>query len=162
MAVTTITGLTNVTSLAGADTFPVVQSGTTKEADINDILNLVPCHITIACSDETTALTTGTAKVTFRMPYAMTLTAVRDSLSSAGSTSGVTTVDINKGGSSILSTKLTIDYGEKTSTTAATPAVISTATLEDDAEITIDIDAISGGATEKGLKVTLIGTRVAV
>jgi hypothetical protein len=96
------------------------------------------------------------------MPYAMTLTAVRSSLSTAGSTSGVTTVDINEGGSTILSTKLTIDQGEKTSTTAATPAVISDATLADDAEITIDIDAISGGATEKGLKVTLIGTRVAV
>ena len=29
----------------------------------------------IACSDESTALTTGTAKVSFRMPYAFTLTA---------------------------------------------------------------------------------------
>lgn len=41
----------------------------------------------IACSDETTALTTGTGKVTFRMPYAFTVTAVRASLTGAGSTS---------------------------------------------------------------------------
>ena len=115
--------------------------------------------IQVAVSDETTALTTGTAKLTFRMPFAMTVTEVRASLSTAGTTSGTTTIDINEGGTSILSTKLTIDATEKTSTTAATTAVISDSALADDAEITIDIDAISGGATEKGLKVTLIGNR---
>ena len=115
--------------------------------------------IQVAVSDETTALTAGTAKLTFRMPFAMTLTAVRASLTTAGSTSGTTTIDINEGGVSILSTKLTLDATEKTSTTAATPAVISDSALADDAEITIDIDAISVGATEKGLKVTLIGNR---
>jgi hypothetical protein len=115
--------------------------------------------IQVAVSDETTALTTGTAKLTFRMPFAMTVTEVRASLSTAGSTSGTTTIDINDGGTSILSTLLTIDATEKTSTTAATAAVISDSALADDAEITIDIDAISGGATEAGLKVTLIGNR---
>jgi len=115
--------------------------------------------IQLAVSDETTALTTGTAKLTFRMPFAMTVTEVRASLTTAGTTSGTTTIDINEGGVSILSTLLTIDFSEKTSTTAATPAVISDSALADDAEITIDIDAISGGATEAGLKVTLIGNR---
>ena len=115
--------------------------------------------IQVAVSDETTALTTGTAKLTFRMPFAMTVTEVRASLSTAGTTSGTTTIDINEGGTSILSTLLTIDATEKTSTTAATAAVISDSALADDAEITIDIDAISGGATEAGLKVTLIGNR---
>ena len=115
--------------------------------------------IILSASDETTALTTGTAKMTFRMPYAFTLSAVRASLTTAGSTSGTTTIDINEGGSTILSTKLTIDSTEKTSTTAATAAVISDTALADDAEITIDIDAVSGGGTEKGLKVTLIGTK---
>jgi hypothetical protein len=66
------------------------------------------------------------------------------------------TVDINAGGSSVLSTKLTIDNGEKTSTSAATPVVISIASLSDDSEITIDIDQIGDG-TAKGLKVYLIG-----
>jgi len=115
--------------------------------------------IQLAVSDETTALTTGTAKLTFRMPFAMTVTEVRASLTTAGTTSGTTTIDINEGGVSILSTLLTIDFSEKTSTTAATPAVISDSALADDAEITIDIDTISGGATEAGLKVTLIGNR---
>jgi hypothetical protein len=113
--------------------------------------------IIVAIGDETTAITTGTAKVTFRMPYAFTLTAVRASLTSAGGTSGTTTFDINENGTTILSTKLTIDAGEKTSTTAATAAVISDASLADDSEITIDVDAVSGDADEAGAKVTLIG-----
>jgi hypothetical protein len=115
-----------------------------------------PKVIQIAASDETTALTTGTAKITFRMPYAMTLTAVRASLSTTQTSGSILTVDINEGGSTILSTKLTIDNGEKTSTTAVTPPVISDTALADDAEITIDIDQVGDG-TAKGLKVTLIG-----
>lgn len=112
--------------------------------------------IIVACSDETTALTVGTGKVTFRMPYAFTLTGVRASLVTAQASGNILTVDINEAGASILSTKLTIDNGEKTSTTAATAAVISDTALADDAEITIDIDQIGDG-TAAGLKVTLIG-----
>jgi hypothetical protein len=118
----------------------------------------LPVEIQLAASDETTALTTGTAKVTFRMPHAMTLTGVRASLTTAQASGSIFTVDINEGGASILSTKLTIDNTEKTSTTAAIPAVISDTALADDAEITIDIDQIGDG-TAKGLKITLIGTR---
>ena len=118
----------------------------------------LPVEIQLAASDETTALTAGTAKVTFRMPHAMTLTAVRASLTTAQASGSIFTVDINESGTSILSTKLTIDNTEKTSTTAATPAVISDTALADDAEITIDIDQIGDG-TATGLKITLIGTR---
>lgn len=112
-----------------------------------------------ACSDETTALTTGTAKLTFRMPHAMTLTAVRASLTTAQASGSIFTVDINESGTTVLSTKLTIDNTEKTSTTAATPPVISDSALADDAEITIDIDQIgTSGAT--GLKIWIIGLRL--
>lgn len=114
--------------------------------------------LVIACSDETTALTTGTAKVTFRMPYAFTLSAVRASVTTAP-TGSVLTVDINESGTTILSTKLTIDASEKTSTTAATAAVISDTSLADDAEITIDIDGVGSTVAGAGLKVYLIGTR---
>ncbi|EPR09865.1 hypothetical protein M527_06985 [Sphingobium indicum IP26] len=110
----------------------------------------------VACSDETTALTVGAAKITFRMPYAFTLTGVRASVTTAP-TGSVLTVDINEGGSSILSTKLTIDASEKTSSTAATPAVISDSALADDAEITIDIDGVGSTIAGAGLKVYLIG-----
>jgi hypothetical protein len=110
----------------------------------------------IAVGDETTAITTGTAKVTWRMPFAFTVTAVRSSLTTASS-SGLPTVDINEAGTSILSTKLTIDANELTSTTAATAAVISDSALADDAQMTIDVDVAGTGAA--GLKVYLIGTR---
>jgi hypothetical protein len=112
----------------------------------------------IACSDESTALTAGTGKVTIRMPYAFTVTAVRASLTVAQTSGSIFTVDINESGTTIISTKLTIDNTEKTSTTAATPPVISDASLADDAEITVDIDQIGDG-TAKGLKVMLIGHR---
>ena len=112
----------------------------------------------IACSDETTDLTTGTAKATFRMPYALTVTAVRANVNTAPVGSTII-VDINDGAASILSTKLSIDASEKTSTTAATPPVISDSALADDAEITIDIDQIGSGTAGKGLKGWIIGTR---
>jgi hypothetical protein len=118
----------------------------------------LPFELVVACSDESTALTTGTAKITFRMPRGVTLTAVRASLAIAQTSGSILTMDINEGGSTILSTKITIDNGEKTSTTAATPPVISDASLADDAEVTIDIDQIGDG-TAKGLKVALLGVR---
>lgn len=114
--------------------------------------------ITLAASDETTALTTGTGKLTFRMPYAFTLTGVRASVTTAPVGSTII-VDINESGTSVLSTKLSIDASEKTSTTAATAAVISDSSLADDAEITIDIDQVGSSTAGAGLKVTLLGTR---
>jgi hypothetical protein len=112
--------------------------------------------IVAACSDETTPLTSGTNKVTFRLPFQMTLTTIRASLTTAQSSGNIFTVDVNVNGSSILSTKLTIDNSEKTSVTAATPTVLSETNLSDDCEISIDIDQI-GNSTATGLKVSLIG-----
>jgi len=116
----------------------------------------IPKVICLAGSDETTALSAGTGKITFRMPFAMTLTSVRASLTTAQTSGNIFTVDINDSGTTILSTKLTIDNTEKTSTTAVTLPVISDTALSDDAEITIDIDQIGDG-TAKGLKIYLIG-----
>jgi hypothetical protein len=118
----------------------------------------LPAEVQAAASDETTNLTTGTAKVTFRMPHRMTLTAVRASLTTAQTAGALLTVDINLNGVSVLGTKLTFDNGERTTVTAATPATIVTSDLTDDGEITVDIDTV-GTALAKGLKITLIGTR---
>lgn len=108
-----------------------------------------------AASDETTAITTGTAKTTFRMPYAFTLTDIRGSLNTVSS-SGSPLIDVNEGGTTVMSTnKLLIDQSEKTSVTAATAVGITDTSLADDAEMTIDIDTAGTGA--KGLKVCLIG-----
>jgi len=92
------------------------------------------------------------------MPFAMTLTGVRANVNTAPTGSTII-IDINEGGSTILSTKLSIDASEKTSTTAASAAVISDAALADDAEITIDFDQVGSTIAGKGVKVTLIGTR---
>ena len=146
-------------ALTGAELVYVGQAGNDAVTTMQDIANLTNVQsIVVAASDETTALATGTAKVTFRMPYAFTLTSVRASLTTAQASGSIFTVDINEGGTTILSTKLTIDNTEKTSTTAATPAVISDTSLADDTEITIDINQVGDG-TAKGLKVVLIGTR---
>jgi len=66
----------------------------------------------VAASDETTDLTVGLAKITFRMPYAMTLTEVRASVNIAPRDADKITVNINQGGTSVLSTLLTIDVTE--------------------------------------------------
>lgn len=130
----------------------------TKDA-VYDRLELMKTEsFVIAASDETTAITAGTNKVKFRIPYAFTVTAVRASLSTAQTSGNIFTVDINEAGTSILSTKLTIDNTESTSTTAATAAVISDTSLADDAEISVDVDQIGDG-TAKGLKVVIIGFR---
>lgn len=153
-----IKGATTITLAAGAS-LKVYTDGTANGLRAaSGSAAASPAELIIAASDETTALTAGASKVTFRMPHAMTLTAVRASLSIAQASGSIFTVDINESGSTILSTKITIDNTEKTTATAATPAVISDAALADDAEITVDIDQIGDG-TAKGLKVTLLGTR---
>jgi len=115
----------------------------------------------IAASDETTALTAQTAAVTFRLPWALTLNSgiagVIASLTTAGTGANLVTVDINEGGSTILSTKITLDATQKTSYTAAVPVVISDTSLAFNAEMTVDIDQIDSGAVAAGLKIMLIG-----
>lgn len=114
--------------------------------------------IIVACSDETTSVTVGTSKVKFRMPYAFTLSGVRASVNTAP-TGSTLIIDINESAVSVLSTKLSIDAGELTSTTAASAAVISDAVLADDAEISIDFDQVGSTIAGAGVKVCLIGTR---
>jgi hypothetical protein len=105
----------------------------------------------ISASDELTSLTVGTAKTTFRMPYAFTLTAVKVSLTNT-STSGNPTIDINESGTSILSSPVAITAGQKTAT-----ATVGDSSLANLAEMTVDIDV--AGTNASGLKIYLIGTQ---
>lgn len=162
---TTFNNKANTASPAftGTPTAPTAATGTNTTqvattAFVQDAVAKQPEAIQAACSDETTNLTTGVSKITFRMPYAMTLTGVRASLSTAQTAGALLTVDINLNGTSVLGTKLTFDNNEKTTVTAATPPTIVTSALTDDGEITVDIDTV-GTAGAKGLKITLIGTR---
>ena len=118
----------------------------------------LPETIIVCLSDETSDLATGTNIVTFYMPFAMTLTEVRASVNTAPTGSTII-VDINENDSTILSTKLSIDASENTSSTAASAAVISDTALADNAKITFDIDQVGSTNPGKGLKVYLKGTR---
>lgn len=117
----------------------------------------IPLRHTVAISNETTAITTGTAKLTFRFATAVYLLQVRGNLNTVSS-SGAPAFDVNEAGVSIFSTTLTIDASEKSSETAATPAVISDPNIADDAEMTVDIDTAGTGA--KGAKLTFIGWEI--
>lgn len=147
-------------ALTGNPTVPTQAAGTnsTRAASTAYADNAVAKQsevLLFALSDETTGLTTGT-KVTFRMPFAFTISQIRSSLTTA-STSGLPTVDVKKNGTSVFSTLLTIDANEKTSQTAATAAVLSTTAVADDDEIAISVTVAGTGAA--GLKVTIIGVR---
>ena len=150
-------------TFTGTPAAPTAATGTNTTqiattAFVQDAVAKQPEVIQVAASDETTAITVGTGKVTFRMPFAMTLTSVRASLTTAQTSGTIFTINVKQNGTTLFSTKPTIDNTEKTTTTAATPSVLSTTALTDDSEITVDVDQI-GDSTAKGLKVTLIGTR---
>jgi hypothetical protein len=109
--------------------------------------------ILLTCSDEVTPLTAG-LKVTFKMPYAMTITKVKATLTTAGTTS--TIVDIREAGVSIFSSLPTLTTGID-STTVAPGTGLSDTSLADDAKITVYIN--TAGTTATGLKVYIIGNK---
>jgi hypothetical protein len=150
----------SASAAATESTVTVGADGTLLTADSSQTAGLKwgkgPAYVGIACSDESTAISSTGTVATFRMPSAMTVSSVRASLTSA-CTTGTFTVNVKEGGTTIFSTTLTIDAGETTSTTAATAAVLSDTALADDAEITIVVDNV-GDSTATGLKVYLIGT----
>jgi len=113
----------------------------------------------VACSDEATSLTTTTSAVTFRVPFGMYLNSIRASVNVAPVGSTII-VDVKQTGTSIFSTKLSIDANEETSTTATTPAVISNPNLTDNAKVVVSIDQVGSSTAGSGLKLTFKGYRV--
>ena len=111
-------------------------------------------EIRLLASDTALAVATSVGGE-FRVPDAMTITDVGAYVDTA-STSGTPTIDINEAGTSILSTKITIDENEKSSQTAATPSVISDSSIAADAILTFDVD-VSGTGTS-GLVVWIKAT----
>lgn len=97
------------------------------------------------------------------LPYAVTLTAVL-AVCDVAPTGSTAIIDINEGvpgspGSSVLSTKLTIDAGEYSSADAAVPPVISDSALASGALITFDLDQVGSSVPGQCYTVTLRGTR---
>jgi hypothetical protein len=117
-----------------------------------------PVVLCYTVGDETTNITTGTAKLTVRAPFAFTLTDLRASVNTAP-VGATILLDVNEGGTTVISTKVMIDAAELTSVTATTPYVISDAAIADDASITVDIDQVGSSTAGKGVKLCLLGTR---
>jgi len=140
-----------------ASTITAGQTRTITMPDRNvDLAKATRVALCFSLGGSTTDMVTGTAVETFRMPFAMTLTSVKATVTTAPT--GATAIfDIKESGTTILSTKISIDIGEKTSATAAAPPVISDTALADDAEITFNIDQIGSTIAGAGPKVWLIG-----
>ena len=118
-----------------------------------------PVDFCVAISDEATALTIGTAKVTFRAPYAFTLTNLRASVNTAP-TDATLIIDVNEGGATVMTTdKIQIETTELTSVSATTQPGLTDTAIADDASMTIDIDQVGSTIAGKGAKVCFYGTR---
>jgi len=128
-------------------------------AEIPD--NAKKIALVVAVTDEAGALSTGNAKITFRMPFSMAIDEVRGMLSVAGTGAALVTVDVNDDAVSMFSTVVTIDASETTSETAAAASVLTSTplTVADDSIMTVDIDIIDTDNVAKGLKIVLIGQR---
>ena len=94
-----------------------------------------------------------------RMPFAFEVTAV-SAFCNTAPTGSTLTFDITEATSTILSTLISIDISEKTSTTAATPAVISDGTLAADAIIGFNCDQIGSSTAGAGLKIIISGYQI--
>ena len=119
----------------------------TQETKLEGLSTTFP--LGLAFGNEVTDISVGTDKLTFQMPnFATTLTDVSVNVKTAP-TGSVATFDLNEAGTSVLSTKITIDAGEKTSVTASTPPVISESSIQANAIMTVDIDGV--GSTVSGV-----------
>ena len=119
-----------------------------------------PEFISIALGDESTVLAAASTTVpvtTLHLPYAFTLTDVKVGCTVAPTGASLLTVDVHEAGTTVLSTKVTVDATEKTSGTAATAPVISDSSLAEDSLIQIFVDQLDPNNIAAGVKVYLIG-----
>lgn len=124
------------------------------DADTTDARPLEACIVPIF--DTAAVITSGTGKFSFRPPFAIDIYDVYADVDTAQATSGaggILTVDMNVNGTSILSTKLTIDNTETTSTTGTAPVLTDDpVSVAAHAKVTFDVDQVGDG-TAKGLNV---------
>lgn len=148
-------------NLSGATFTGVISSGGT-ELSLLFAKRALPFEIGVAMSDEITTITSATtATVTMQIPFSGTLTSVYFSLGTSGST--ISTYNVKKsstpgvGGTTIFSTRPTIDANEFSTATALTPAVITGGTIAINDTLTFFVD--TQGTGSKSLKAWLVGTK---
>jgi len=123
-----------------------------KTTDIPTVPTAYAYDFMAAASDETTAISSGSSKITFYAPRTFTLTGVTATLTTSGSTT--TTVDVNYNGSTVFATPISLASGVYYATTATT-----TSSITKYGKFTVDFDAAGTGA--KGVKIILEGTTTA-
>lgn len=152
-----INGTTDAISMVTGDgaiiemTDAIDLTGTTS---VNGI-NVLQRDWSFAVSDETSLLSGSTSAFTAYAPFGMEIQNVYASLNASGSTSSK--FDINKNGTTILSTVITVDANEFHSSDAATPPVITGGTISQFDKLTIDID--QAGTGSKGAKIYIVYLR---
>lgn len=151
----TLTGLLKGNG-TGAFTAITLDGSTKKYLNANGAFAAPVEAFICKVTSDSTALATGAGQFYFDAPYDLTITGVIGALGTAQASGNVVTFDVNKTGSSIFSTRPTFDNTETTTSTAATPAVITTTAVSQGNRITIDIDQIGNGSA-KGLTVTIMG-----
>jgi hypothetical protein len=149
--------VTRVNSNIGLGQTPIILSNLILISAVLPVSEIKYEALVVPLSDNITNLTVGTTKEYFDMPFDATLTSVFLSLLFVQTGGSLLTVDINRGGTSILSTKLTISNNALNSSSAiAQPVFVTpTITLSKYDRLTFDIDNI-GTVGAKGAKVTLI------
>ncbi|MEE8115413.1 MAG: hypothetical protein V3T23_13800 [Nitrososphaerales archaeon] len=134
------------------------------DIDTNEVIH-VDREIQVVVFAPSTPCVTGDGKVHIPIPSTVDGFDLETAHAQVVTVGGSGTMDIQihnvTDGVDMLSTKLTIDAGEKGSNTAATPVVVDT--NNDDVvefdEIRIDIDAIHTAPAAKGLVVRLTFTK---
>ena len=125
------------------------------------IINHLLEHVVFVVTAPSTSVSVVSDAAQFFFPFAGYIQTAFAGVSTAATGTSLTTVDVWINTSSIFSTKLTIDASETTSSTAATPAVIATATSAfsqwDWGRVHVDLESAVPG---KGLVVELICVRL--
>lgn len=163
MADQKISQLVEVTNLLATDQFELARSGVSNRISAANLVAVSTQRRTagILVSDPAgDPFSTGDGQAYILIPLLVDLSNLIDAVISVSTTgTGVTTVQLRRKRAGVdvdmLSTPLTIDSGEYTSLSAATPAVIDTA--NDDVQVgdlvLMDIDGAANGA--KGLFVQM-------
>lgn len=101
----------------------------------NYALSVQPLLVPVTVSAQQTA--SKTALIKFKLPFKAKLVGVSATARASGGTSPTLTVDVQAGGTSVLSAPVSVTAG------TVSEATVSTATLADEATVTVDI-AIGG------------------
>lgn len=142
-------------SIVGTDLVLILEDGNTVTIDVSATLDTPTKAQAAAFTDSIQDITLGVQATTFRTTEALELTEVRIDVRDAA-TGADLEVDVLANGVSIFSTNITIDDGDTTSVGATVPYVLSTTSIPDNAEISVDVIVVGSTTAGVGLHLALI------